>query len=51
VSRARQVFEVELTLQALFNHPTIAGLSSQIEDLLIAQVRELSEDELLAALE
>lgn len=51
VSRAREVFEVELPLQALFSHPTLAGLSLQIEEMMIAQITALSEDELVAALE
>ncbi len=33
ISRARKVFAVDLSLNALFQHPTIAGLASVIADL------------------
>ncbi|MEO0687823.1 MAG: phosphopantetheine-binding protein, partial [Cyanobacteria bacterium J06649_11] len=34
ISRARQAFSVEITLQSLFEKPTIAGLSERIQTLI-----------------
>jgi len=33
ISRVRDHFDVELSLQALFEYPTVAGLSAQVEEL------------------
>jgi hypothetical protein len=38
VSRVRQVFDVELTLRALFETPTIAGLAVAVVERLVVQV-------------
>jgi acyl carrier protein len=46
LSRVRHVFNVELQLRSLFENSTIAELAAIIEDMLIAKVEELDEDEI-----
>ncbi|HEV2707208.1 MAG TPA: amino acid adenylation domain-containing protein [Pyrinomonadaceae bacterium] len=43
--QVRKVFEIELPLTALFRHPTIAELALVIEEELIAQMNQISEEE------
>jgi acyl carrier protein len=45
IARIRDAFGVELELLTLFNHPTVAELSSEIERLLVAKLGAMSEDE------
>jgi hypothetical protein len=45
IARIRDAFGVELELLSLFNHPTVAELSSEIERLLVAKLGAMSEDE------
>jgi amino acid adenylation domain-containing protein len=45
IARIRDAFGVELELLSLFNHPTVAELSSEIERLLVARLGAMSEDE------
>jgi len=45
IARIHDHFGVELPLRALFKTPTIAALSAQIEELLVARVEAMSEDE------
>jgi acyl carrier protein len=45
VSRLREAFDVELPLRMLFKHPTIAQLASLIEDMLRAQVNDMTDEE------
>ena len=44
-SRILDEFQIRLPLSLIFAHPTIAGLASQIEMLLVGKVKELTEDE------
>jgi acyl carrier protein len=46
LSRVRHAFNVELQLRSLFENSTIAELAASIEDMLIAKVEELDEDEI-----
>jgi acyl carrier protein len=45
IARVRDNFGVELTLLSLFDHPTVAGLAAEIEQLLVAKLGAMSEDE------
>lgn len=45
VSQLRQYFQVELSLNCIFEAPTVAELALIIEDILIGELEELSEDE------
>jgi amino acid adenylation domain-containing protein len=46
VSRIQQSFEIDLKLRALFEAPTLAELALVVEELMIAKVDSLSEEEL-----
>ncbi len=45
IARVRRHFEIELELRRIFEAPTIADLATAIEDLLLAEVEALSEEE------
>jgi acyl carrier protein len=45
VSRVRDALRVEVTLQDMFDTPTVASLSLLIEEKLLEEVEALSEDE------
>ncbi len=45
IARIRGAFGVELGLRTLFDTPTIAELSTEIERLIVARVESMSEDE------
>ncbi len=45
ISRIRDAFQVELPLSRLFASPTIAQLSSSIEEVILEQIEALSEEE------
>jgi len=45
VSQVRRVFEVELPLVDLFQHPILAELAASIEEIIIEQMEEISEEE------
>ncbi|PYS63069.1 MAG: hypothetical protein DMF76_07475 [Acidobacteria bacterium] len=50
LARVRSTFGIDLTLRALFESPTIAELSREIENLIIARVESMSEEEALLLL-
>jgi acyl carrier protein len=45
VSRVREVMQVELSLSGFFETPTVANMALAIEEILIDEVEELTEDE------
>jgi amino acid adenylation domain-containing protein len=45
VSQVRRVFEVELPLVNLFQYPTLAELATSIEEAIIEQMEEISDEE------
>ena len=45
VSHVRNVFEVELPLVELFRHPTLAEMATSIEEAIIEQMEEISDEE------
>ena len=45
VARTNQEFDVDLSLRDFFEAPTVAQLSTLIEEILIAEIEGLSEDE------
>jgi amino acid adenylation domain-containing protein len=45
IARVQQRFAVELSLRSLFDQPTIAEISSEIERLLYAKLHTMSEEE------
>ncbi len=51
IARVRDAFGVELTLRGLFDAPTIAKLSAQVEALLLAKLEAMSESEAQRLLE
>lgn len=45
IARVRQTFEVELALRRVFEAPTVAGISAEIEQLLLAKLDSMSEEQ------
>jgi amino acid adenylation domain-containing protein len=45
VLRVREAFDTELPLRALFKHSTVAELASLIEEILLMQVNEMTDEE------
>jgi hypothetical protein len=45
LARIRDSFGVDLPLLTLFNNPTIAELSAEVEKMLIVKVQNMSEQE------
>jgi hypothetical protein len=45
IARIHETFGVELPLYRLFEAPTVAELSSEIERLLLAKIGAMSEEE------
>jgi amino acid adenylation domain-containing protein len=45
IARIRDAFGVELSLHALFDAPTVSQLSARVEELLLAKLEAMSEEE------
>jgi acyl carrier protein len=45
ISRLRQEFQVELSLRFIFEAPSVAELALIIEEILIGEIEEITEDE------
>jgi len=45
IARLREAFGVEVSLLTLFDHPTVAGIAAEVEQLIIAKLDAMSEDE------
>jgi amino acid adenylation domain-containing protein len=45
LSRLRETFQVEIPLQRFFERPTIAALCEAIEEIMLAEIMDLSEEE------
>jgi len=45
ISRVEETFQIELPLRVLFEAPTIAQMANAVERILLAQIEELSEEE------
>ncbi len=50
IVKIRSTFGIDLTLRTLFEAPTIAELSREIERLVVARIESMSEEEALALL-
>jgi len=50
IARLREVFSVQLALRTIFETPTVAGLSAEIERLLLEKLQAMSEDEAVGML-
>jgi len=50
IVRVREAFGVDLTLRALFQAPTVAGLAAAVEDLILARIEALTDEEALRLL-
>ncbi|TWV53742.1 amino acid adenylation domain-containing protein [Streptomyces misionensis] len=46
VARIQEAFEIDLPVRALFETPTVAGLASAVEDIIVAEAGALSDDEI-----
>jgi amino acid adenylation domain-containing protein len=45
IARLRDAFQVEVPLLSLFDHPTVAELSAEVERLMVAKLDAMSEEE------
>jgi len=45
IARLRDAFNVEISLLALFDHPTVAACAAEVERLMVAKLDAMSEDE------
>lgn len=45
IARVRDAFHIDIPLLGLFDHPTVADLSAEIERLMIARLDAMSEEE------
>ncbi|SEE04138.1 amino acid adenylation domain-containing protein [Streptomyces misionensis] len=46
VARIQEAFEIDLPVRALFETPTVAGLASAVEEIIVAEAGALSDEEI-----
>ncbi|WP_316775277.1 non-ribosomal peptide synthetase [Streptomyces sasae] len=46
VARIQESFEIDLPVRAVFERPTVAGLAAAVEEIIVAEAGELSDEEL-----
>jgi hypothetical protein len=51
IAKIYERFRVELSLRGLFDHPTIGGISGQIERLLYSKLHTMTDEEAQRILE
>lgn len=51
IAEIQRTYDVELSLRSLFDHPTVAGIASEIERLIHAHLSMMSDDEAQRLLE
>lgn len=51
IAEVERTYDVELSLRNLFDHPTVAGIASEIDALIQTRVNTMSEDEARRVLE
>jgi acyl carrier protein len=45
IARLREAFNVEVPLLKLFDHPTVADLSAEVERLMVTRLEAMTEEE------
>src|SRR5262249_18571080 len=50
IARIRDTFDIEISLRAIFDHPTVEALSAEIERLILAKLQEMGDDDAHALL-
>ncbi|HKW29806.1 MAG TPA: amino acid adenylation domain-containing protein [Verrucomicrobiae bacterium] len=45
ITRVREAFQIELPMRRFFESPTLAGLAAVVEELLVEEIEQLSDDQ------
>ena len=45
ITRVREAFQIELPMRRFFESPTLAGLAAAVEELLVEEIEQLSDDQ------
>jgi amino acid adenylation domain-containing protein len=49
ITRVRDVFDIELSLKSIFDHPTVEGISAEIERLILLKIDNATRSENIVA--
>jgi amino acid adenylation domain-containing protein len=49
IARVREVFDIELSLRSIFDHPTVEGISAEIERLILLKIDNTTHPENIVA--